>query len=411
MSASLPLRILIPLFSPATGTWGGLTRALAIASAARQVGYDVAFCASGYVEKSLREHGFQVYSTPSPTLLGLPAPISRLMESRSQNVSLPFKPGKSIGNIWFVWMFSGMARAGFLRQLVKAELAAVQDFKADGLVTDLDLATYLTSEISGLPIATAYQQIMSEGRGSFAWNMIRRATSGILRTYARPVIPPEELAFGPRGFKIIPSIPELDGADPNRADICYVGNLLGPIKAGSQDDFQPEAGKRYLFVYVGTGSIAQSVLRDVLPLLLSNNDTLKVIVGGVNISKPEYLGGVEFHPYISAEALLPHCDWTICHGGQNTIIQSLIYGVPLLVFPGPIFERRFNARKVQEAGAGRMGELTDFNVEWLRQGMAQWNEYAAHAQILGKRIELLGGAAHAVQAIGEAFAKRGKVGR
>ena len=70
------MRLLIPLFSPATGTWGGLTRALALAQAARQAGHSVAFCASGYIEKTLHEAGFQVYSTPAPTQLGLPAPLS-----------------------------------------------------------------------------------------------------------------------------------------------------------------------------------------------------------------------------------------------------------------------------------------------------------------------------------------------
>ncbi|MHB1415778.1 MAG: hypothetical protein ACYC1C_11045 [Chloroflexota bacterium] len=42
--------------------------------------------------------------------------------------------------------------------------------------------------------------------------------------------------------------------------------------------------------------------------------------------------------------MLPRCDWTVCHGGQHTIVQSLLHGVPLIVLPGPIFERRFNAK-------------------------------------------------------------------
>ena len=277
------------------------------------------------------------------------------------------------------------------------------------MVTDLDLGAYLAARISGRPVATAYQGIMSEGSGSLAWKLVQRATAGVLSVYARPVIAPEELAFGPQVFKIIPSIPELDGTDPDRPDICYVGALLGDIKPTGQADFQPSAGQRYIFVYVGTGSIPQSTLREVLPRLLPQDGSLKAIVGGVNLPKPETLGGVEFHPFVSAQALLPHCDWSICHGGQNTIIQSLMHGVPVLVFPGPIFERRFNARKVQEAGAGRWGEVTDFNVAWLQQSLAMRDECAASAQRLGKKIEALGGAPHAIQAIQVAFEKdRGK---
>lgn len=402
------MRLLIPLFSPATGTWGGLTRVLAIAQAAQQAGHSVAFCASGYLENVLRERGYQVYAMPATTMLGLPGPLSRWVANRSQNASIPAKPGKSVGNIWFVQVLSGTARAGYLRQLVESELAAIRDFKADGLFTDLDLGAYLASAISGIPIASAYQQIMSEGKGSFSWKLVHRAMAGVLKTYARPVRTPDELAFGSQVLKIIPSIPELEGASSNRPDICYVGHLLGEIKAEKSEVFKPEDGKRYLYIYVGTGSITQAVLRSVLPGLLPPSGALKAIVGGVNISIPECLGEVEFRSYISADDLLPYCDWTICHGGQNTIIQSLIHGVPLVVFPGPIFERRFNARKIQESGAGVMGELTDFNVDWLQAVLARRNEYAVKARTLGNKIESLGGAPRAIQRIAEWVNSRGE---
>jgi UDP:flavonoid glycosyltransferase YjiC (YdhE family) len=150
------------------------------------------------------------------------------------------------------------------------------------------------------------------------------------------------------------------------------------------------------------------MLRSVLPGLLSQSGAIKAIVGGVNISIPECLGEVEFRSYISADDLLPYCDWTICHGGQNTIIQSLIHGVPLVVFPGPIFERRFNARKIQESGAGVMGELTDFNVDWLQAVLARRNEYAVKARTLGNKIESLGGAPRAIQRIAEWVNSRGE---
>ena len=71
-------------------------------------------------------------------------------------------------------------------------------------------------------------------------------------------------------------------------------------------------------------------------------------------------------PYVPSEEILPCAELTLCHGGLNTITQSIEAGVPLLLFPGPIFERRFNASKVAENGAGFMGELSDFNAAWIR---------------------------------------------
>jgi UDP:flavonoid glycosyltransferase YjiC (YdhE family) len=73
--------------------------------------------------------------------------------------------------------------------------------------------------------------------------------------------------------------------------------------------------------------------------------------------------------------------------------------VCLLVFPGPIFERRFNARKVQQAGAGLLGERNQFTAEWLAAAMRQRAALAPRAARLGEQLRSYGGATAAVQAI------------
>ena len=202
-----------------------------------------------------------------------------------------------------------------------------------------------------------------------------------------------------RSAKIIPSIPELEGTDPGRSDVRYVGQLLGPIQPVSATDFQADPGKRYVFVYVGTGSIPLDRLQDVLPHVFAPGGDRICLVGAQSIDSPYRLGAVQFRPYVPADAVLPHCDWTICHGGQNTIIQSLLHGVPLLVFPGPIFERRYNARKVEEAGVGLMGEVNEFTAQWLCAAFERQAECAFHAEALGQRIRSYGGPAAAVEAL------------
>ena len=159
----------------------------------------------------------------------------------------------------------------------------------------------------------------------------------------------------------------------------------------------PEAGKRYVFVYVGTGSISLQTIRQILPKVFAKDGNLRCLVGAQSITKTERLGAVELHPYIPAQSVLRHCDWTICHGGQNTIIQSLRADVPLIIFPGPIFERRYNAQKVADAGAGLMGELADFNPSWLAAALARQTECADHAAALGTQIRSYGGPPDAVE--------------
>lgn len=393
------MRLLMPLFSPPTGTWGGLTRVLAVAEAAERAGHTVAFGAAGFVEAALKRRGYRVYPIPASTMFGLPAGISRRLEARTQYNTPPVGPGKSIGDIWFVFAISGMARIGFLRELVRAELDIVQDFQPDVLFTDLNPGAYLVAAITGLPLAGAYADIILHGHGSLGWRLANRAINAVLKEYGMPARTPEELCFSPSNLKIIPSIPELDGTDPARPDVRYVGHLLADLEAEPVDDLPLRPGRRCVFAYTGTGSISLADVRRVLPSIFPEGGDLDCLVGGQSIAAPERIGAVQFRPYIPVEAILPACDWVLCHGGQNTIIQALRRGVPLIIFPGPIFERRFNARKVQEAGAGLMGEINQFTPDWLEAAFAQREACAQHAAELGARICAQGGADAAVEAI------------
>jgi len=314
-------------------------------------------------------------------------------------MSLPVKPGRSVGNIWLVLLISGLARSSYLRRLVAEEIKAASAFQADKLFTDLDPGAFLTSAVTGLPLASAYAHIVTHGSGTLPWKLIQRAIAPVLRSYGLPALTPDELFFGESVLKIIPSIPELDGTDPGRSDVRYVGQLLGPIQSHSATDFQIEIGRRYVFVYMGTGSISLDTLQNILPQVFPSNGDQVCLVGAQSINSPYRLGAVEFRPYVPADALLPMCDWTICHGGQNTIIHSLLHGIPLLIFPGPIFERRYNASKVEEAGAGLMGEVNEFTVKWICASFEQQSECASQAAALGRRIRSYGGAPVAVEAI------------
>jgi len=393
------MNLLIPLFSPATGTWGGLTRVIAIAEAARDMGHQVAFCAAGPLAGSLDQRGYKVYPLPETTMFGLPKPLSRFLERRSQQATIPVKPGKSFGSIWLILWLSGYARAAYLRRLVEAEAQAANDFSADRMFTDLDPGAFLTAAVTGIPLASAYAHIVTHGRGTWAWRLMQRAVTSVLRTYGLPPRSPDELCFGESVLKIIPSIPELDDTDPHRPDVRYVGHLIGDIQPAAASDFPLEAGRRYVFVYVGTGSVSLNTLQEVLPRLFPSGSDWRCFVGAQSIRAPFRREEVAFRPYVPAGVLLPRCEWTICHGGQNTIIQSLLHGVPLIIFPGPIFERRYNARKVGEAGADVMGEINQFTVAWLRDALERREACATRAAVLGGRLRSYGGPAAAVEAM------------
>jgi hypothetical protein len=143
------MRLLIGLFSPRTGTYGGLSRGLAVASAARGCGHKVQFTASGAIMPTLRERGERVHELPAPAVSGLPEPVSRRVWQRSQRTGLPVPEGRSIGNIWFVLAFSGLASRRSLQAATRAYLQVITAAGPDVLFTDLDPVTLLAGQITG----------------------------------------------------------------------------------------------------------------------------------------------------------------------------------------------------------------------------------------------------------------------
>ena len=402
------MKILIPLFSPPTGSWGSLTRILAIGETAKTMGHEIAFCASGYLADRLIKNGYKVYLTPESTMFGLPKFISKLIEARSQNNSIPVKPGKSIGNIWFVLMITGMTKFKFLEKLVKAELVAAEDFHPDLLFTEIDPGAFMLSKITGVPISCTYASIMKIGIGTFAYKKLFNSMNKILKNYGKNQFDLVELFQGNKTLKIIPSIPELEESIPSTPDYIFSGSLLQSFRTPDDQLYTVEKGKRYIFVYAGTGSITQNKLSHVLPELFpKDSDTICLVGGSQCVEKEKRIGNVIFRPFFDAESIMPHCDWVICHGGHNTIIQALINRVPLIIFPGPIFERRFNARMVHKSGAGIFGELPDFNTIWLKKIIDNREPYANKAKELGEKILSYNGAETAIKAM-EIFCSKKK---
>lgn len=365
------MNVLMPLFSPPTGTWGSLTRVMALAGKFREKNHDVAFCAAGFVAQTLRDKGFKVYEVPQPTILGLPRWLSGRISARAQNAAIPVREGKSVGNIWLLYFFTGLSKKKTLTALVEAELAAAKDFNADLLVTEMDPGAYLAAYLANMPIVTTYAKIATLGKGTLFWKKMRRSMRHVLRKNGiTRKIDPEDIVFRKEVIKLIPSIPELDTTDPAQENVIYAGNLLEPIRA-TKEAFVSAPGKKYVFCYFGTGSLPLSAVQNVLPETFKNRDDIVCYVASQGIARDFSIGNVEFVNYIQASELLPHCVMTICHGGLNTITQSIEAGVPLLVFPGPVFERRFNALRVQETNAGFFGELGDFNPDWIIDKLAK----------------------------------------
>jgi UDP:flavonoid glycosyltransferase YjiC (YdhE family) len=393
------MKILILPFSPPTMTYGTLTRVLAVAHAAHSQGHTVAFCASGALGQRLQDiGGYDCFPTPRLTILGLPVCISHLVEKRASNVAFPAKPGKEVGNIWLVMHMMGMSRYAFLKRLVDAELRAVKEFEPDLLYTEMDAGAFLVSMISGVPLSMTYASVMEKGNGTWPYRKMLGTMNRVLARYDKEAMDNLNFHKGPNILKIIPSIKELEDVPHPDDSQFFAGPMLWPFQTPKDGDYTLDTQKRHVFVYLGTGSISMKKVETVLPKVFpAEGSSHTCLVVSANDNEERRVGNVVYRPFFNANEIIPKCDWVICHGGHNTIMQALSFGVPLIIFPGPIFERRFNAQKVAEAKVGIMGERTDFNPTWLREALDSREKYLETTRALQKSIQKYPGAQGVVQ--------------
>jgi uncharacterized protein (TIGR00661 family) len=394
------MKIVMSLAESDDGTWGGLARFRPIADAFLDQGHDVVFFMPEKMKKRLSGERFKVFSTPESTFLGLPGFISDYLTSHSAEATPPVREGKDFGSIWLVYRLKGMAKTSYLRKLVERELSLLDELKPDLLVSNLDLALFLASRIRQIPLATMYASIKKLGTGGFSWKRVNNTIRKVSQSFGVSALTPEELCYGDDVLKIVPSIPELEDLS-NESNVHFIGSLYSQSVSKSQQPFVPEKGKRYIFVYLGTGALPFHVVRREIQHFMSDKPDHICIVSSQTVKQREVIGNVEFTFFIPAAELLPHCDLVISHGGLNTIIQSLTFGVPLLLFPGSIFERRYNARKVQSLGAGIMGEASNFTKQWLDVAFKTRGQYKEGAKKMIPAFDGYGGAEQAVQVMME----------
>lgn len=96
---------------------------------------------------------------------------------------------------------------------------------------------------------------------------------------------------------------------------------------------------------------------------------------------------------------MPEAVSYINHGGQNSIMTGLMYGVPQIICPGNNFERRYNATSISNLKAGILLEPGNFNAETIMRIINDFSEnpsYMLNSKEAGEHLSCLGGAEKAV---------------
>ena len=81
----------------------------------------------------------------------------------------------------------------------------------------------------------------------------------------------------------------------------------------------------------------------------------------------ETIGNIHIAPRWDFSELLDDAAIYINHGGQNSIVDGLLHGVPQIMVPGKVFERKYNAESVANTDAGIVIDFKDFDSGHIKE--------------------------------------------
>lgn len=375
--------LIVPMFSlsPMGGPW---SRVQKIAHAFVDAGHDVAmgFAGDGNCKNPTSD---QVLHLPVPSPLGLPHAISSRTLPLANRLGIAGRT--PVGSFEEVLWLTGALAYGYERRSVEAIRSWIRRERPDAVYSEFSLPAIIAASAEGVPcVGTASLPT----RATYACAPQRAA--GVRKLL-------DELGLDPvrsslelldrMQLRFVPSCARLESFGDE--DVVHCGFL--------EDVPQAHAPRKdAIVIYMGTGSVPPRTLERAARGLAARTDLDVFATGCSGPARQE--GNLHLAPRFDFSELMPRAALFVNHGGQNSIMDALAYGVPQAMYPGGVFERRFNAASIARVHAGIT--LEAFNADALLHAfeVAQGDASLAEgARALREELSSLGGAKRIVEAV------------
>ncbi|MDD4690787.1 MAG: glycosyltransferase [Eubacterium aggregans] len=385
------MRILICPMAALGKMSGPINRTKALAEAFTKKGNQVALCAAkdGNFDGTT---DYPLYDLETPVPLGLPKMVGKRLLPVVAKTGV--QSHKTISSFEEVQFISGNIQPGYFKRAVHQIQAAIQDFRPDVVYSEFNLAAIAAAKLAGTVVFGSYSrptQVDFAASPGLGYGVKR-----VLKSLGLPQVDSSLDILDWVDRRIVPSSPRLE---PIIGDnVCFTG----PFTA-HQTHY--EDGLRSAIVaYMGSGTLSGKRLVNALYPVFSELDfEVFIVAPGV---KESHRGFIHIGEYFDFSEIYPRCCLSINHGGQNSIMDALYHGIPQILCPGKVFERRYNAQSIAKNKAGLVLDTHCFEPPYIRGIMRTLLEnkgYAKNAQILGKELTALGGADRVVQLAVEYF--------
>ncbi len=395
------MRILIAPLGMPLPTMGPAGRAISLAREAVRRGHEIGFCAAldGNLKPEALPEQTEWFPSPASAVLGLPGPIGRLLPRLMMAAGLGRKARvKSFEQVLFM---GGHLKLDFFLRDVQALRLAIRRFRPDVVFSEYRFQAIVAARLENKPVAGTHS---FPGRAAFASSPdLSKAVRGWLAGHGFGPLDSVLSLFEEPSPRFVCSSAELE---PFPEEVVYVGPMTGHlIPPGSADRGEASGPGDAIVAYMGNGGMPVKRLAATLGEAIGEGGRQVYIAGA---SKQEQRGpNVHLAPRFDFSELLPRAAVFVNHGGQNSIMDGLLAGVPQVMVPGTVFERDYNAESVERLGAGRKLSMDGLTPQTMARAIEDLSgsEARAKARQTGERLAALGGAAKVLEVLESRFSR------
>ena len=336
-------------------TAGPSRRAWLLVQDFKDAGIEVATCMAEDVNYSPMD-GVKNYFLEVPMPLGLPKAIASRTFPIAQKLGIIER--KNVESFEDVLHFTGNIDYGYLEKSVQNIRDAIGDFNPDIVYSEFNMSAIIASKLEDKPL---YATVSYPTQTEYASNpKYAKGLKKYLKENNLPEIHSALDLFKWADESFVPSIYELEPFDKENVTFC--GTWKHIDNGNNSNDGNDK--KDIILVYMGNGTISPNkMLKEIKDAFIGSE--YEVYIASLGLEKQDY-DNVHVDNRWDFSKLLNDAALFINHGGQNSIIDGLIYGVPQLICPGRVFERIYNGKSVEKANAGIVLGLDEFKSEIIR---------------------------------------------
>ena len=362
------MRLLIIPMAAMAETSGPFSRCKLIAESASASGIDVATCIAEDVNYS-EICGIKNYFLDVPAPLGMPEIIASKVFSVAQKIGLTSR--KTVRSFDEVLWFTGNSVYSYLLKSVASIRTTIRNFKPDIVYSEFSLPAIIAAKLEKKRLFTT---VSYPTQPEYAASL--KLAKGVNRYMKEKGLPQVNSAlelFDWADECFCPSIHELEPIEKENVTFC------GSLKKASIS----EQLRNKIVVYMGNGTISAAMTEKEISKAFRGSEYEVYIAS--KYMKVKNKGNIHIAPYWNFNEILEEAVLFINHGGQNSVVDGLIHGVPQMIVPGKVFERRYNAVSVVKNKAGIIIPYRQFRADVIH---SKANKVIASEMLRKNAVEL-----------------------